>query len=159
MSSVKRDGHYIVSVVMGGKSARSRDNYMEALIERTSTRAATRRAFARAEPEHDEAREEGDRDKETSRNEDARPARAEAEKKAAASEARRRIPRRLRSLHAPRRTRRGLQVAAVVPEARPRPAYVAAAAQASRENDEALASPPHAASPRTTAPPGRPDVT
>jgi D-alanyl-D-alanine carboxypeptidase len=34
LSSVKRDGHYIVSVVMGGKSARSRDNYMEALIER-----------------------------------------------------------------------------------------------------------------------------
>ncbi|MDR3463759.1 MAG: D-alanyl-D-alanine carboxypeptidase, partial [Beijerinckiaceae bacterium] len=33
LSSVKRDGHYIVSVVMGGKSARSRDNYMEALID------------------------------------------------------------------------------------------------------------------------------
>ncbi|WP_294541798.1 serine hydrolase [uncultured Rhodoblastus sp.] len=33
LSSVKRDGHYIVSVVMGGKSARARDNFMDALIE------------------------------------------------------------------------------------------------------------------------------
>ncbi len=33
-------------------------------------------------------------------------------------------------------------MAAVVAEARPRPAYVAAAAQASRENDEALAAAP-----------------
>ncbi len=33
LTSVKRDGHYIVSVVLGGRTARARDNYMEALID------------------------------------------------------------------------------------------------------------------------------
>ncbi len=33
LTSVKRDGHYIVAVVLGGASARSRDNIMAGLIE------------------------------------------------------------------------------------------------------------------------------
>ncbi len=33
LTSVKRDGHYIVSVVLGGRTRRARDAYMQALIE------------------------------------------------------------------------------------------------------------------------------
>ena len=57
LSSVKRDGHYIVSVVMGGKSARSRDNYMEALIDQYIDEGGSSRGGARvaeSEPAQDE---------------------------------------------------------------------------------------------------------
>jgi D-alanyl-D-alanine carboxypeptidase len=153
LSSVKRDGHYIVSVVMGGKSARSRDNYMEALIEQHideggSPRGVTR--LAEAGPAAAPATNWwGGREEQAdlpSRSEPAPtsvarpvdppndlPSRAEAEPKPA--------PTRVvanptphaepKVVEAPR-----LQVAALAPVARPRPAYVSAAAMASDENDD-----------------------
>jgi len=154
LSSVKRDGHYIVSVVMGGKSARSRDNYMEALIEQHideggSPRGVTRLAEAApaAATNWWGGREEQARPVEppsdlppaparVARPADPPsdlPARAEAERKPApARVGANPIPAaEPKLIEAPR-----LQVAAVTPVARPRPAYVSAAALASDENDD-----------------------
>jgi D-alanyl-D-alanine carboxypeptidase len=44
LTSVKRDGHYIVAVVLGGASARSRDNIMARLIENHIENSAIVRA-------------------------------------------------------------------------------------------------------------------
>ncbi len=46
LTSVKRDGHYIVAVVMGGSSAASRDRTMAGLIEREIDEGATVRTAA-----------------------------------------------------------------------------------------------------------------
>ncbi|WP_146089939.1 D-alanyl-D-alanine carboxypeptidase family protein, partial [Rhodoblastus sphagnicola] len=54
LSSVKRDGHYLISVVMGGKSAPSRDAYMERLIEAHIDEAGGRGATQVAGRESDE---------------------------------------------------------------------------------------------------------
>ncbi|MGP0060325.1 MAG: SPOR domain-containing protein [Beijerinckiaceae bacterium] len=43
LTSVKRDGHYIVAVVLGGQSASSRDRIMADLIEQEIDKAATTR--------------------------------------------------------------------------------------------------------------------
>jgi D-alanyl-D-alanine carboxypeptidase len=114
LSSVKRDGHYIVSVVMGGKSARSRDAYMEQLIEDNIDKAGPHRAGAFvADADED--------DKPVAKAEDERPApvaRAEA----------RPAPEPVR----PRVDPTQLQLAAVVPDSRPRPAFVSAAPQPPR---------------------------
>jgi D-alanyl-D-alanine carboxypeptidase len=153
LSSVKRDGHYIVSVVMGGKSARSRDNYMEALIEQHideggSPRGVTRLAEAAPAPAtnwwggREEARPANPPTDLPSRAEAepkpalARvadlPSRAEAERKPATVRVTANPPPvEPKAVEAPR-----LQVAAVAPVARPRPAYVSAAALASDENDD-----------------------
>jgi D-alanyl-D-alanine carboxypeptidase len=164
LSSVKRNGHYIVSVVMGGKSARSRDNYMEALIEQHideggSLRGVTRLAEAAPTTNWWGGREEQARP--VSPPSDL-PSRAEAEPKPApagvtdlpsrAEVERKPAPVRVtanpppvepKAVEAPR-----LQVAAVAPVARPRPAYVSAAALASDENDDDAT--PTAAIPRHT---------
>ncbi len=137
LSSVKRDGHYIVSVVMGGKSARSRDNYMEALIEQHideggSPRGVTRLAETAPAPAATNwwgGREEQARPVEPPSD---LPSRAEADPKPApARVAANPAPAEPKLVEAPR-----LQVAAVAPVARPRPAYVSAAALASDENDD-----------------------
>jgi len=139
LSSVKRDGHYIVSVVMGGKSARSRDNYMEALIEQHideggSPRGVTR--LAEAAPAAAPATNWWGGREEQARPVDPPtdlPSRAEAERKPAPARvaANPTPPVEPKAVEAPR-----LQVAAVAPVARPRPAYVSAAALASDENDD-----------------------
>lgn len=109
LSSVKRDGHYIVSVVMGGKSARSRDNYMEALIDQYIDEGGSPHGGARvaeAEPAQDEP---------------SRQAAAEPERKPAPIQASL-----VQSQSATENPVR-LSVAAVSPDPRPRPAYVSAA--------------------------------
>ncbi len=156
LSSVKRDGHYIVSVVMGGKSARSRDNYMEALIEQHideggSPRGITRLAEAapaaapatnwwggREEarpvnpPSDLPSRAEAEVKPAPARVASDLPSRAEAERKPAPVRVTANPPPvEPKAVEAPR-----LQVAAVAPVARPRPAYVSAAALASDENDD-----------------------
>jgi D-alanyl-D-alanine carboxypeptidase len=113
LSSVKRDGHFIVSVVMGGKSARSRDVYMEALIEKYIDEggAARARYAEQAEPQ-------------------AEAPRAEPERKVQAFVG-------PQPVAAPDPGR--LSIAAVAPDPRPRPAYVSAApqpVQPARDADE-----------------------
>ncbi|MDI9847522.1 SPOR domain-containing protein [Rhodoblastus sp. 17X3] len=115
LSSVKRDGHYIVSVVMGGKSARSRDNYMEALIEKYIDEGGSARGATRVAEQEEPARQA----KVEPRSEPERkPVVLAPPSESAASDAPVRLP-----------------VAAVSPDPRPRPAYVSAA-QPSRENEE-----------------------
>jgi D-alanyl-D-alanine carboxypeptidase len=159
LSSVKRDGHYIVSVVMGGKSARARDNFMEALIERHIADGGSPRGFSRiAESGAGEGAASyapapsapqngfswwGGRDDE--------PRRAEAEPKPAPTPAP--VPAPVRSAAAQPASQAApeaprLQVAAVIPSARPRPAYVAAVQEAEGDED----TPPTAAIPRRRAP-------
>ena len=46
LTSVKRNGHYIVAVVLGGSSARSRDNIMADLIEDEIGKGAAIRTVA-----------------------------------------------------------------------------------------------------------------
>jgi D-alanyl-D-alanine carboxypeptidase len=124
LSSVKRDGHYIVSVVMGGKSARSRDNYMEALIEKYIDEGGSARGATRVAEQEEPAREEP-----------ARQAKIEAKVEAKAEPERKPVvlaaPSESAASGAPVR----LSVAAVSPDPRPRPAYVSAA-QPARENEE-----------------------
>lgn len=120
MTSVKRDGHYIVSVVLGGSTARARDNYMEALIDDHLEEGGAPR-FARQE-EQAPARVEAAKS-ESSKSEAARAEARKAERSGGESAR--------ADDEAPQ-----LPIAAVIPEARPRPAYVSAAAQASRENDD-----------------------
>ncbi len=112
LSSVKRDGHFVVAVVMGGKSARSRDNYMEALLDKYTEEAGAPRAARVAEQE------------ETTREETARNADVEAPRPTAPVAA------------APTEEPQRLQVAAVSADARARPAYVSAPVRSSRDKDE-----------------------
>jgi D-alanyl-D-alanine carboxypeptidase len=151
LSSVKRDGHYIVSVVMGGKSARSRDNYMESLIEQHideggSPRGVTR--LAEAAPAAPPATNWwGGQEQARPVNPPADPStRAEAEPKPAPARvaAIPAAPAETKVVDAPR-----LQVAALAPVARPRPAYISAADVASDENDDDAT--PTAAIPRHRA--------
>jgi len=111
LSSVKRDGHYLISVVMGGKSAPSRDAYMERLIEthldKAGGRGAVQVADRESEPEADSA-----------------PRRAEPAPVARAEPKPERKPEPAVADKTPAEPPR-LQLAAVVPT--PRPAYVAAA--------------------------------
>ncbi|MCI4680287.1 D-alanyl-D-alanine carboxypeptidase [Rhodoblastus acidophilus] len=58
LSSVKHDGHSIVAVVMGGRSARSRDNYMAALINRYLDKGGSPRAESRVAEHEEPARRE-----------------------------------------------------------------------------------------------------
>lgn len=152
LSSVKRDGHYIVSVVLGGKSARARDNYMESLIEQHIAEGGPSHGFARvAETSVGEAASSyapapsatqsanqsgfnwwGGREEE--------PKRAEAEPKPAPAPVPTPIAAPVRAVAAapaapPAAEAPRLQVAAVVP-ARPRPAYVSAAAQEAEGDNE-----------------------
>ncbi|WP_374544555.1 serine hydrolase [Rhodoblastus sp.] len=126
LSSVKRDGHYIVSVVMGGKSARSRDNYMEALIERHLDEGGAGRGASRVAEQDDSTREEPARVAAPAfpipLPLGQSPAKAEAERKPVVAAA-------------PESADR-LSVAAVTPDPRPRPAYVSAAPQPARDTDE-----------------------
>jgi D-alanyl-D-alanine carboxypeptidase len=144
LTSVKRNGHYIVSVVMGGKTARSRDNYMESLIDehideggpRGATRVAEQEEPAPARwPQAPRAEEENQVKAEPVPPESVK---AEVEKKLAQKAPSERV--------APQDNAPLLPIAAVSPEARPRPAYISAAAQtsreqASRENDDSRAAP------------------
>jgi D-alanyl-D-alanine carboxypeptidase len=118
LSSVKRDGHFLISVVMGGRSARSRDAYMERLIETHIAAAqghgAERESEDGAQAEDDSRRPDPASEPRIARDEPKAEARAEARAEAKA-ETRAEPPR--------------LQLAAVVPETRPRPAYVAAVPQ------------------------------
>lgn len=50
LSSVNRDGHHIVSVVLGGRSAASRDNIMASLIEEHLEEAAPTRVAGAVQP-------------------------------------------------------------------------------------------------------------
>jgi D-alanyl-D-alanine carboxypeptidase len=115
LSSVKRDGHFLISVVMGGKSARSRDAYMERLIEAHIDDASGRGGAQVAGRDPDE--------------EQAAPARPAPEPRVARPE-----PKPEPKVE-PRATERNaqepprLQLAAVIADPRPRPAYVAAAPQ------------------------------
>ncbi len=127
LSSVKRDGHYIVSVVMGGKSARSRDNYMEALIEEHIQEGGAVHSGAHV-AERDESRPFWQQ----SSHEEERPAKAETAQpepeKPVAAKAPAPVQHASLSESAPL-----LPIAAVSPPSRPRPAYVAAAAPVERE--------------------------
>jgi D-alanyl-D-alanine carboxypeptidase len=146
LTSVKRNGHYIVSVVMGGKSARSRDNYMESLIEEHIDEGGARGATRVAEQEESgparwfqaqraEDERQASRAEPASRAEEERqakaepvpapPAKAEGEKKIVQKTPSERVA---AVENAPL-----LPIAAVMPEPRPRPAYVSAAAQANHE--------------------------
>ncbi len=120
LSSVKRDGHYIVSVVMGGKSARSRDNYMEALIEQHIEEGGAVHSGARiAEQEElERTRAQAARDEEERRAK-REVAKAEAEKPNFARPPGDRA--------GPAENAPLLPIAALSPAPRPRPAYVAAA--------------------------------
>jgi D-alanyl-D-alanine carboxypeptidase len=122
LSSVKRDGHYIVSVVMGGKSARSRDNYMEALIEKYIDEGGSARGATRVAEQEEPAREEPVRQARVEPRSEPEPERKPvvlaAPTVSAASDAPVRLP-----------------IAAVSADPRPRPAYVSAA-QPSREGEE-----------------------
>ncbi len=137
LSSVKRDGHYIVSVVMGGKSARSRDNYMEALIEQHIEEGGAPHSSAHV------AEGEASRPfwQQASREEEERAVRAEAaqtepEKPVVAAKPPASMQHASLAEIAPL-----LPIAAVSPTPRPRPAYVAAAAverePAKDESDDA----------------------
>ncbi len=112
LSSVKRDGHYLITVVMGGRSAHARDAYMENLIEAQIDSAGGRGATQVAE--NDEAEAEKAAPVESARAEPvkAEPVKAEAVK----AESRPAEPLRL-------------NLAAVAPDPRPRPAYIAATAR------------------------------
>jgi len=135
LSSVKRDGHYVVAVVMGGKSARSRDNYMEALLEKYIDEAGAPHATRVAEQD-ERAQEEAAR-QEAARQQAAKQeaARQEAARQEAARQEAARQEQARRAAQAEEDASR-LSVAAVSPEPRPRPAYVSAPAQNARDNDE-----------------------
>jgi D-alanyl-D-alanine carboxypeptidase len=149
LSSVKRDGHYIVSVVLGGKSARARDNYMESLIERHIEEGGAR-AFARADARDEEEKSDEDGDEDAKKVEKGSKDKDEADKpEAARLDPNKKVTARVaaaapQALHA-EAVAPQLQVAAVIPESRLQPAsaYSSAAAKASRENEEALAAQPH----------------
>ena len=132
LSSVKRDGHYIVSVVMGGKSAPSRDNYMEALIERHIDEAGAPGArvasqednTASQDEEASNERERSDREQaaQAERAQQERQARAQQEHNAKAQQeklAKAEPARQPQNLHAADNAPQ-LQLAAVIPEARMR---------------------------------------
>jgi D-alanyl-D-alanine carboxypeptidase len=125
LASVHRDGHYLVTVVLGGKTHAARDAYMKRLIEANIDEAGGRGAVQTAEREQPEEAE-------------AAPERAEPapEPRVARKEARPEplpapVAAESRAPEPPR-----LQIAAVIPEPRPRPAYVAAVAQPSRDSVE-----------------------
>jgi D-alanyl-D-alanine carboxypeptidase len=120
LSSVKRDGHFIVSVVMGGRTARSRDNYMEALIDKYIDESGSAQGAARvAEQEEPRAQEPE------------RQAGAEANP---APPAKKFPPAPGESPSAEENLR--LSVAAYSPDPLPRPAYVSASPQTSQENED-----------------------
>jgi D-alanyl-D-alanine carboxypeptidase len=128
LSSVKRDGHYLISVVLGGKTARARDSYMESLIEAHIDDAGGRGAVQVADkdddaPQQAEAAPHG-RETKADRSEAKEESRANVRPEPVRSEPARADTRPQdseRSQEPPR-----LQVAAVVPELHPRPAYIAA---------------------------------
>ncbi|MCW2276235.1 D-alanyl-D-alanine carboxypeptidase [Rhodoblastus acidophilus] len=130
LSSVKRDGHYLISVVMGGKSARSRDAYMERVIEAHIDDAGGRGAVQVASRDADEEAE--------ARAEPAPEPRRVAEPKPEPKPEPRPEPR-VTERAAPEPPR--LQLAAVLPDPRPRPAYVAAAPQPPRPEERPTARP------------------
>jgi D-alanyl-D-alanine carboxypeptidase len=141
LSSVKRDGHYIVSVVMGGKSARSRDAYMEALIEEHLEKAGPHHAGSQI-AESEAQKDSDDEDRPVARHEEEKPSRpAEAMKAEPETHV---APRPRAEVAAPQ-----LQLAAIVPEGRARPAYVSASRQSEPERAESAAGArapvPHAA--------------
>jgi D-alanyl-D-alanine carboxypeptidase len=135
LSSVKRDGHYIVSVVMGGKSARSRDNYMDALIEQHIEEAGAYHPGARfAEqeqpaPARSQASSQGWPQlwPQASHEDDERAVKKEAARVEPSSAA----PRTPAPVERVAMVNTGslLPIAAVSPTPRPRPAYVSAQAQ------------------------------
>jgi D-alanyl-D-alanine carboxypeptidase len=145
LSSVKRDGHYLVSVVLGGKSAHARDSYMESLIEAHIDEAQGRGAVQVAESQDSSDKDSADKDS------DEKPA-AHAEKTPEpaprASVARAEAPRpvEIDSRDPPR-----LQIAAVVPDLHPRPAYVAAMPQPPRIAEKRTGGEDRAAPPRRPA--------
>jgi D-alanyl-D-alanine carboxypeptidase len=139
LSSVKRDGHYIVSVVMGGKSARSRDNFMDALIEQHIEEAGAYHPGARFAEQEQPAPAKSQAASQTASQGWPQlwpQASHEDNERAAKKEAARAEP----STVAPRApapvervaavdTGSLLPIAAVSPTPRPRPAYVSAQAQ------------------------------
>src|SRR6266568_4769335 len=125
LSSVKRDGHYIVSVVMGGKSARSRDNYMEALIEQHIDEAGGPgvRIAAQEEPsasQNDEASAESERNEreeqaaKAERAQRERQAKAEEEREARARQAKAEPAHTPQNLHPSAYNAPQLQLAAII---------------------------------------------
>ncbi|MCW2282975.1 D-alanyl-D-alanine carboxypeptidase [Rhodoblastus acidophilus] len=131
LSSVKRDGHYLISVVMGGKSAPSRDAYMERLIEAHIDDAGGRGAVQTASADSDDDSAQAQPAPEPRRVAEPKPepkpepkAEPKPEPKPIAAEP-------------PR-----LQLAAVIPDPRPRPAYVAATPQPPQRPEERPAARP-----------------
>jgi D-alanyl-D-alanine carboxypeptidase len=139
LSSVKRDGHYIVSVVMGGKSARSRDNYMDSLIERHIQEGGPWRPGTRVAEQEQPAPAKAQASSQgwpnfwpqASRDDDERA----AKKEAARAEPEKVAPRAPAPAERVATADAGplLPIAAVSPTPRPRPAYVSAQPQAVRE--------------------------
>jgi len=131
LTSVKRDGHHIISVVLGGKSARGRDQIMANLIEEHLDSGSTRRtatmvaenAPVERQPDAFERREMERARIETER------ARAERPEPAARPE-----PVRLAAYAAPMQ----LTPPAAIPAERPRPAYVSGAPKPTPVEDRPL---------------------
>lgn len=120
LSSVKRGDHFVVAAVMGGKSAPSRDNYMEAIVEKYIDEAGPARAARVAETAEDEQPRA-----------EARPAEAQPFRGAPANPVAQFFG---GAAPAASADAGRLQIAAVNPDPRPRPAYVSAAAPADRNN-------------------------
>jgi D-alanyl-D-alanine carboxypeptidase len=125
LSSVKRDGHYIVSVVMGGKSAPSRDNYMEALIEQHIDEAGAPGVRVASQEDSRASQDEeanAEQAAQAERAQQERQARAQQERDAKAQQeklAKAEPVRAPQNLH-PAYNAPQLQLAAVIPDARMR---------------------------------------
>ena len=149
LTSVKRDGHYIVSVVMGGKTAHARDNFMEGLIEEHIAEGGAFHGGTRvAERENESPAREASAARDD-RDEDQKAEAPKSESRKVAKEARSSEP--VKAEPAP-----VLPIAAIAPDLHAHPSYVqpsyaAAAAEESRENDARIASAPL---PRHGAPDG-----
>ena len=120
LGSVHRDGHFLIAVVLGGRTHAARDAYMRRLIEANIDEAGGRGAVQVAE-----------RDREQPDEAEAAPPRAQPAPPAPIAVARPAPIAAETHVQEPPR----LQVAAVIPESRPRPTYVAAAPQPPRDAD------------------------
>jgi len=145
LGSVHRNGHFLITVVLGGKTHAARDAYMRRLIEANIDEAGGRGAVQVAEREREQP------DEAEAALAPAQP----APEPAARPEPKPIAVARPAPLAAESRTQEPprLQVAALIPEPRPRPAHVAAAAEpprdADRPNRQDPGAPRHDSSTRT----------
>ncbi len=135
LTSVRRNGHFIVSAVLGGRTAHARDNIMADLIEDHIEDGATGHAAVRVAENESETDVRPHAAAPVRAEADARPEPARVVAEAPAPP----HPEPAREWVKPEPKAPRLQLAALAPDPKPRPAYISASAKPAPGNEENVA--------------------